>query len=777
MRIFHLRIAAFAIALSSCSGSSGGGGDEVDNSTPTAVNPENEVRDGELENSVQQETRGSSHITLEEQALSTKPPNQSPQALSAELYISRSNLMEGEAATITVRLSRSMPEDVNVTLSLSEESSTDASLALSQVKVVAGDRETTTTLTIIDDQEQESTEVAVLKADWAISFPTEAIKSASFIIEDNDYTPAEGLLLHLSSNSFSHTLDGQKVLAWSDQSGQNHTIQAESSTAPSFLAASQEPAAVVFDGVSSIMTISNHQDINTSGPYSEKSVSVLFKTSDDLQSRQMIFEQGGSSRGINVYLDQGYVYSCAWNIPNDDSGVSTPWSVRCNKSIITINTYYHLVLTLSSHTGELNSYLNQIRIGVQEGIGKLFAHSGTIGLGGVSSNTYTHDGQTGINYFKGQIIDFSLYGASLTAAEVEALSEALFREYNLDEPTFTAKLSQYEVQEGSDDKIQLTLTANRPYSKSTIFSISNHGLADSSDVALPPTITLPAYERSVIVDIGIHDDQVDELVESVELSLTGDFEVLGHRLSFNILDDDGYNPAGDIVFWLRGDRTHEEQWSDVLGAHFAYAKSEEEKPRLSTITTKSLPAYLFDGDNDGMTIADHKDINTASSTTKKTIAIVFQTGLDVTTRQVLFEQGGGSRGLNLYLEGGQLKASGWNIPSDGGDGAWGPLTLSMSISASTRYHVALVYDGVSSRSLALYSEGQLIGSISGAGTLYSHGGDIGIGAMIDGSYFGSASGGKGHSFKGLIAELLYWNESLDLPAIKALEEYLHSRYY
>jgi hypothetical protein len=104
-----------------------------------------------------------------------------------------------------------------------------------------------------------------------------------------------------------------------------------------------------------------------------------------------------------------------------------------------------------------------------------------------------------------------------------------------------------------------------------------------------------------------------------------------------------------------------------------------------------------------------------------------------TRKQVLYEEGDATRGLNLYLYNKRLYAGGWNLPTSGGESGWAGTFISTDQWESPQvggegqwHHVALVLSGtatVADDALTLYVDGRLIDS--GAGSqLWGHGGDI-----------------------------------------------------
>ena len=76
----------------------------------------------------------------------------------------------------------------------------------------------------------------------------------------------------------------------------------------------------------------------------------------------------------------------------------------------------------------------------------------------------------------------------------------------------------------------------------------------------------------------------------------------------------------------------------------------------AAIGTNNEAGILFVAANsEFLDIADDNSINT-TSVTARTVYIVFQTGIDITTQQYLYEQGGTTNGLFFYIQGGRLNA-------------------------------------------------------------------------------------------------------------------------
>jgi len=97
----------------------------------------------------------------------------------------------------------------------------------------------------------------------------------------------------------------------------------------------------------------------------------------------------------------------------------------------------------------------------------------------------------------------------------------------------------------------------------------------------------------------------------------------------------------------------------------------------ATCSTASTPSNVhptvdFTTSSTRVGSANNSDFNTDSNAstqyTNKGLNIAFRTDTDVSTRQVIYEQGGADRGIIVYIEnsgGTQVFASSWNRTSDG----------------------------------------------------------------------------------------------------------------
>ncbi len=228
-------------------------------------------------------------------------------------------------------------------------------------------------------------------------------------------------------------------------------------------------------------------------------------------------------------------------------------------------------------------------------------------------------------------------------------------------------------------------------------------------------------------------------------------------------------------------------WADQSGQGNDATASSLTGPDLATGVSglNGQDALLFDrttnsNEGEGLGPADDDSINTASSGyAEKTIALAVRTGGDVSTRQVIYEQGDANDGFNVYVEGGSLYASAWSNTNGWGD----HFSVSKSVSTNTSYVVTFVFDKDASNQLELFVDGSSAATASDGSIteMPTHSGDIGIGNVIggteiDGSPPTDVSGTGNEGFGGHVAELILSNEAVNSAQRQILESALGERY-
>jgi hypothetical protein len=188
----------------------------------------------------------------------------------------------------------------------------------------------------------------------------------------------------------------------------------------------QRGTVLELDGRHDRVEIAGSPEINTGGAYPHRTIALWFRARGATQprtpsakalaknQRQVLYEEGGTGSGINLYLDGDTLYAGAWN-----QGKGTWLSSKGLDS----GRWHHAALVLRGARANdaeiaLELYLGGQRI-AQGKAPLLGAHSGDINLGRCG-NTLFHDGRAADqpdHYFAGRIDDFQIANRSWAAEE------------------------------------------------------------------------------------------------------------------------------------------------------------------------------------------------------------------------------------------------------------------------------------------------------------------------------------------------------------------------
>jgi|GEM_PF-6277729 len=174
------------------------------------------------------------------------------------------------------------------------------------------------------------------------------------------------------------------------------------------------------DGDGDFVSIPNSTDINI-GVYPERTIALDFKA-DDVTTRQVLYAEGATVRGLVIYIDSGDLYIGGWNIPDGESG----WDPVYISTPITAGQWFSVGLVLDAGPAivpdALTGYFDGDAFGAVPG-SQLWPHGGMIGIGGVNDATIFHDGPSSApSNFDGMIDNFHLYNDALSDAEMDALA-------------------------------------------------------------------------------------------------------------------------------------------------------------------------------------------------------------------------------------------------------------------------------------------------------------------------------------------------------------------
>lgn len=338
----------------------------------------------------------------------------------------------------------------------------------------------------------------------------------------------------------------------------------------------------------------------------------------------------------------------------------------------------------------------------------------------------------------------------------------------------------------------VTLTSTNTTGSTITFDIDDLGTGTATSgtdyTAIPGAqkISVLNGQQTGTYTVNVTDDTFEESTETVILQISNPSDIgtsVGtSTASAEIIDDDVAYPGGistDLVFWLKADigtsTTTEgntvNNWTDQSG-NSNDATEDSPGATFTTVLDNYRPALNFSSIAGGYTIADDADINTGGPAfTAKSYLISFKTGTDITTRQIVYEQGGSGTGFNMFIESGVLN---WNHYQNNTDNT----SAGIAVTANTNYLVSYIYDGGLGRWDA-YLNGTSVANNTGVNsTLGTHTGNVGIGVINSNTqYPGPTDVSTGESFYGHIMEMVYYSDFvINASNRNILETYLALKY-
>ncbi len=668
------------------------------------------------------------------------------------------------------------------------------------------------------------------------------------------------------TNGGAASTEGTNVGFWEDQSLGNHDYTTLA-TAPTFRSSTSSinfnPTVDFISAAERGLQLGDNNDYNTGGPFTRKGLNIAFRTEgSDVSTRQQLFEEGGGTNGLGIYIDGGTLYGAIWNRGNSGSA-GAPWNDATPTNFVStsVSTDTEYILTMefdgsSVSTGTITFYLNGQSFGVLSSVGLLYSHGNDIGLGDQDGGSRYHNNTTAAASFYGEISEFIYCNepASFPTAQRQQIESYLAIKYGitLDQSTAVsyvnadgnivfntadpASIGGYLEYNNDiagiarDDASELDQPASKSENPGSIVTIDrgatlsnddtwliwgNDGgvLTESSSVSSPSNIDTrlervwrvaernEAQTTSVSFDLtglGLGSNAADYSLLVAANNSGADFSsatvitggsFAGDVLTFTGVDlDDGeyfslatafffctpgrYNDG--IQTWLRADAgvttategANVTLWADQTPTGNNGTNLTSPVYRATTNLINDNPTIDFSTGSTGLALPTITGLNDGQSLSKK-FTIAFKTG-DITpaTNQVIYEQGGATRGLNVYIESSTLHISGWNQASDGVGAPWntaaGVTTVNTtSIASNTSYVLTFDYAGndAITGTITGYLNGQSFGTpLSNVGRLYPHTDAIGLGDENSASRYDDATTSGALSFDGFISEISYYNE-------------------
>ncbi len=182
--------------------------------------------------------------------------------------------------------------------------------------------------------------------------------------------------------------------------------------------------ALQFNGTSDGVHIPDAATINLS-THQNHTVVAIFQCADVTKpEKQVVYDEGGTTRGVTIYVHEGLVYAGGWNL----SDYTPEWTGTFISAPISSNAWYAVAAVLrdggaAQEEDKFEMWMDGVLIGTGPG-GQLQSRSDDIGIGNVQAQTKLHDGNItgGGNYFEGTIDEIWIINAALTQIELSGFA-------------------------------------------------------------------------------------------------------------------------------------------------------------------------------------------------------------------------------------------------------------------------------------------------------------------------------------------------------------------
>ena len=301
---------------------------------------------------------------------------------------------------------------------------------------------------------------------------------------------------------------------------------------------------------SDYVRIGSSSDIN-SGIHSQHTVEAWFRTNNkDSNTIQVIYEQGGGTRGLNIYIQSGRLYVGGWNRRSNESNWIGTWDYTTN---IVNNKWHHVALTLSGGSSVTNHALKLYLDGanVVSGSGsRLWGHN-PANIGRTLNGSRYHNGSTGNGYtFNGKIDEVRIWNVARTQNEINTFKDTILNGnethltayYNFQENT-GGKANDTQTQSNNDGTISgatwttgpsLSKMNNSSFANRTInlSSYSDSKLLVNSDITISnSTINGPGY---IVADGNVTVNSNSVINGDIYVICNGNLNVVNSQLGTSL---------------------------------------------------------------------------------------------------------------------------------------------------------------------------------------------------------------------------------------------------
>ncbi len=695
------------------------------------------------------------------------------------------SVTENSSASFTLNIQGSSESSTTIHYSL-----TGTALAINdyeslsgQIVVPPGASSVSIPISLVDDAIPEVNETITLTLDNSHPgyFSVDSAPTIT-VIDDDIVFPTTGLVARYQPSG--HVLAGSVLSGWNDSSGNGyHASQTTTSSRPTrVVSALNGFNAALFDGVNDFLRPPQNA-ATTDSNFTAKTFAFALRTGTGVTARQVIYRQGNSSRGFVVYVQGGFIYFAAYS---SNGTPSNHWGVRYVRAPVAADTVYILRCVFDQANDSLRLYLDAELATVATNVNiydfPTSSAANASSIGGANVSMRYHDGSTGAgSYFQGLLYEFVHYNDTTDGSPGLNLDIYMLQRYGLALPnnaSITASATGFPEDGGATT---LTITRNQVGATALQIGLTVSGTAtpNTDYIALPTSVSIPAYQASATLTLAsINDSEADsgEVVNIAVAAGNGYVPGPSPAVTVEIADDETYAAHPSQFIWYRASNVTTSgaavtAWPNSIAGGLNNATASTTASQRPTYVASAInghPSVSFDG-GDQVTIASSSSINSGGPYSHRGFALVFRTGANVTTNQILYKQGNGANsGMSIYLSNGALFFEAFSTA-----GLIFGTRISGTVAANSNYFAVLSLDG---------TKGLLTGRLNGAdmtsqssiGQLPSssgsnNGNSIGFSSgrtRINGASVSTATYLTGH-----IAEFMYFNGPLTWARISELENY------
>ena len=459
----------------------------------------------------------------------------------------------------------------------------------------------------------------------------------------------------------------------------------------------------------------------------------------------MLYEQGGSTRGLNIYLEAGRLYIGGWN-----SGANR-WDETFLSTELVDTNWHHVALILYD-TG-INEFKGDTFKGFLDGreFGRgdsaaLVRQEYYITLGANRDITRYHDGVAmgPGDHFAGIVDEFRLWNRGLNPVEIEQLfSKGGYTNPELALPSVDHLAGGVVIPPGMGIFLDGSAKGNSSLETKWETVIAPEGGEVKFDNPAHPstvaTFSTPGYHKlRLSADDGIQKSAIDVDVHA------------------GLPAGSNFSSPQELVYYSMGEGSGEIVGNSADGSRPGFLSN----PSAWTSRGGGISgtAIQFDGKEDYLEMGN--DFPTTKSSHAKSFALWMKPNVTGTgKKEIILKKAGRYGGFYIYLDGDLLYFGGRN-----NIGIFWDTFLPVPITRGRWHHVALVFDpdesGLHHDGLRAYLNGRQVASgftPSGIDSRKDHGT---IGRHLDGSHFHDGFSRRSviNAFSGIIDEFHYYQD-------------------